>query len=386
MIRAERRARLVEFERAEAVACEEALLARHLLRPLRARRRDNCRHDLDRPLRSRLRHNDRPRSKRRGEAVQGLPSARIRKTQGFRVLPANSRCSMRFPPPFARWRPRILRGFRTVSAWGACPACSRRCRPSSPACPATSAPRSCRACCATATPSAASPARRERVAAAGAPLDDLVLGDATTGAGLDRGAGRRRRRLLPDPLDGGRRRRGFVDRRAPPGRGTSRAPRPRAGVRRIVYLGGLLPADGALSRHLASRLAVEQALLDAAPESVALRASIVVGARSRSFRFLVRLIERLPVLALPAWRAQPHAADRRPRRARVPGRRRDPAGAPHAGRAVGHRRPGRDELRARCSSGSPTSMLIDRPASRSAFNLTPVASVVAAAVAGEDPG
>ena len=38
------------------------------------------------------------------------------------------------------------------------------------------------------------------------------------------------------------------------------------------------------------------------PDSVALRASIVIGARSRSFRFLVRLVERLPVLALPAWR------------------------------------------------------------------------------------
>ena len=73
-------------------------------------------------------------------------------------------------------------------------------------------------------------------------------------------------------------------------------------MRRIVYLGGLVPQDGAGSRHLASRLAVEEALLAAAPESIALRASIVVGARSRSFRFLVRLIERLPVLALPAWR------------------------------------------------------------------------------------
>ena len=39
------------------------------------------------------------------------------------------------------------------------------------------------------------------------------------------------------------------------------------------------------------------------PESIALRASIVIAARSRSFRFLVRLIERLPVLALPAWRS-----------------------------------------------------------------------------------
>lgn len=75
-----------------------------------------------------------------------------------------------------------------------------------------------------------------------------------------------------------------------------------AGVRRIVYLGGLVPADRPPSAHLASRLAVERVLLAATPEALALRASIVIGARSRSFRFLVRLIERLPVLALPPWR------------------------------------------------------------------------------------
>jgi uncharacterized protein YbjT (DUF2867 family) len=75
-----------------------------------------------------------------------------------------------------------------------------------------------------------------------------------------------------------------------------------AGVTRIVYLGGMLPASGPLSAHLASRLAVEDLLLDAVPGSVALRASIVIGARSRSFRFMVRLVERLPVLPYPAWR------------------------------------------------------------------------------------
>ena len=74
-----------------------------------------------------------------------------------------------------------------------------------------------------------------------------------------------------------------------------------AGVKRIVYLGGLVPGDGPRSDHLASRMAVEEILLDAVPQSVALRASIVIGARSRSFRFLVRLVERLPVLAVPAW-------------------------------------------------------------------------------------
>ncbi len=80
------------------------------------------------------------------------------------------------------------------------------------------------------------------------------------------------------------------------------------GVRRIVYLGGLVGPDGPGSDHLASRMFVEGVLLDHVPDSVALRASIVIGARSRSFRFLVRLIERLPVLAVPSWnsnRTQP---------------------------------------------------------------------------------
>ncbi len=74
-----------------------------------------------------------------------------------------------------------------------------------------------------------------------------------------------------------------------------------AGVSRIIYLGGLVPAGGPASAHLASRLAVEEILLSATPCSVAFRASIVIGAESRSFRFLVRLVERLPVLAVPAW-------------------------------------------------------------------------------------
>jgi uncharacterized protein YbjT (DUF2867 family) len=75
-----------------------------------------------------------------------------------------------------------------------------------------------------------------------------------------------------------------------------------AGVRRIVYLGGLVPARPQPSAHLRSRRAVERVLLDGVPGSVALRASIVIGRGSRSFRFLVHLVERMPVLALPSWR------------------------------------------------------------------------------------
>ena len=180
----------------------------------------------------------------------------------------------------------------------------------------------------------------ERVAAAGVALDDLVLGDATTGAGLGEALdGIEVAYYLIHSMEGPVE---FVDveRRQAEAFATAAAD---AGVRRIVYLGGLLPRDGALSRHLASRLAVEQALLDAVPESIALRASLVVAARSRSFRFLVRLIERLPILALPAWRdnrTQPidgrDVLEFLTRAATL-----DTARRPR----VGHRRAGHDELR-----------------------------------------
>lgn len=75
-----------------------------------------------------------------------------------------------------------------------------------------------------------------------------------------------------------------------------------AGVTRIVFLGGLVPAGGPRSPHLASRLEVEEILLEAVPGSTALRASIVIGAGSSSFRVLVRLVERLRLLPFPAWR------------------------------------------------------------------------------------
>jgi uncharacterized protein YbjT (DUF2867 family) len=75
----------------------------------------------------------------------------------------------------------------------------------------------------------------------------------------------------------------------------------KAGTERIVYLGGIEP-PGRASRHLSSRLEVEDILVAAVPRSTALRASIVVGAGSSSFRILVRLVERLRVMPLPAWR------------------------------------------------------------------------------------
>ena len=75
-----------------------------------------------------------------------------------------------------------------------------------------------------------------------------------------------------------------------------------AGVEKVVYLGGIAPPPGSPhSPHLTSRLEVEEILLRELPRSVALRASILIGARSSSFRILVRLVERLRFLPFPAW-------------------------------------------------------------------------------------
>src|SRR3954470_14161021 len=80
MIRTEGGARLVELEGAEAVAGEEALLARDLVRPLGAARRcDDCR-QLQEPPGSRLRHTTRGDGSEARAHVQAPPARRIRKT------------------------------------------------------------------------------------------------------------------------------------------------------------------------------------------------------------------------------------------------------------------------------------------------------------------
>lgn len=155
-----------------------------------------------------------------------------------------------------------------------------------------------------------------------------------------------------------------------------------AGVRRIVYLGGLLPESRTASRHLASRLAVERILLDAVPDSVALRASVVIGARSRSFRFLVRLVERMPVLALPAWqRCRTAPIDARDVTAMLLAAAHVPA---VAGRSLDIGGPdvlSYGEIVERIAE----LMLLGRPAIGLPLNATPIAARVAAAIAAEDP-
>lgn len=73
------------------------------------------------------------------------------------------------------------------------------------------------------------------------------------------------------------------------------------GLRRTIYLGGVVDEDGD-SEHLDSRREVEEILTGSAPELVVLRASMIVGAASGSFRSLVQLVDRMPVLLLPNWR------------------------------------------------------------------------------------
>ncbi len=130
----------------------------------------------------------------------------------------------------------------------------------------------------------------------------VVRGDVVTGAGLDEALdGVEAAYFLIHSMEPSPNGSGFADRERGAAENFARAAQA-AGVEQIVYLGGPVPAGAPVSAHLASRLAVEEILLAATPASTALRASIIIGARSRSFRFLVRLVERLPVLALPAWR------------------------------------------------------------------------------------
>ncbi|WP_198655282.1 SDR family oxidoreductase [Streptomyces geranii] len=86
-----------------------------------------------------------------------------------------------------------------------------------------------------------------------------------------------------------------------------------AGVRRLVYLGGLTPdgvAESRLSPHLRSRAEVGRILLDSGVPTAVLRAAVIIGSGSASFEMLRYLTERLPVMVTPRWvrtRIQPIA-------------------------------------------------------------------------------
>jgi uncharacterized protein YbjT (DUF2867 family)/uncharacterized protein YndB with AHSA1/START domain len=75
----------------------------------------------------------------------------------------------------------------------------------------------------------------------------------------------------------------------------------RAGISRIIYLGGLGETGQGLSEHLSSRREVERMLASRSVPVTVLRAGMIIGAGSASFEILRYLVERLPVMVTPKW-------------------------------------------------------------------------------------
>jgi len=85
-----------------------------------------------------------------------------------------------------------------------------------------------------------------------------------------------------------------------------------AGIRRIIYLGGLGDQDHELSAHLRSRHEVADILRGSGIPTIEFRASIVIGSGSLSFEMIRALVQRLPVMICPRWvavKAQPIAVE-----------------------------------------------------------------------------
>lgn len=98
-----------------------------------------------------------------------------------------------------------------------------------------------------------------------------------------------------------------VDRRAAKNVATAAT---EAGIKRLVYLGGIMPTHGDLSEHLASRNEVGQTFLTSSIPATVLQSAIIIGSGSASFEMLRYLTERLPAMVTPRWvynRVQPIA-------------------------------------------------------------------------------
>ncbi len=72
-------------------------------------------------------------------------------------------------------------------------------------------------------------------------------------------------------------------------------------IKQIIYLSGIIPEDAGLSRHLLSRVEVERTLKASEIPLTSLRAGIILGPLGSSFRILMNLVKRLPVMICPSW-------------------------------------------------------------------------------------
>lgn len=83
-----------------------------------------------------------------------------------------------------------------------------------------------------------------------------------------------------------------------------------AGVKRIVYLGGIIAPNEVMSPHLQARAETGEILRSSGVAAIELRAGVVIGSGSASFEMLRYLTERLPIMTVPKWvnvRIQPIA-------------------------------------------------------------------------------
>jgi uncharacterized protein YbjT (DUF2867 family) len=78
-----------------------------------------------------------------------------------------------------------------------------------------------------------------------------------------------------------------------------------AGLKQIVYLGGLGDDSPDLSRHLRSRIETGEALASGSVPVTTLRAAMVVGAGSAAFETILALVVRLPAMICPRWVSTP---------------------------------------------------------------------------------
>lgn len=133
---------------------------------------------------------------------------------------------------------------------------------------------------------------------------EVVAGDVVRGSGLDEAlSGIDVALYLVHSMGGGNRTFADADRRAATAFAQAAT---RAGVGRVIYLGGLAGS----SEHLRSREEVADLLREHGPPLVHARAAMVIGPGSASFVMMRTLVDRLPVMICPRWidtRSQPIA-------------------------------------------------------------------------------